>query len=77
VSSNSWTAVFTNRRGGEVRFPLVEDERGKLFLKINGETIPYQIGLNDSEHGTLIHFRTERIAEQEKHDQKQKLDEEK
>jgi len=66
MSTNSWTAVYTNRRGGEVRFPLYEDESGKLFLKISGEAVPYKIGLNDPEHGTLIHFRTERVTEQEK-----------
>jgi len=66
MSTNSWTAVYTNRRGGEVRFPLFEDEHGKLFLKISGEAVPYKIGLNDSEHGELVHFRTERVTEQEK-----------
>jgi hypothetical protein len=62
---SSWEAVYTNVRGGEVRFPLFEDEKGKFFLKISGESVPYKIGLSDPVHGTLIHFRTERVAQME------------
>jgi hypothetical protein len=72
-----WQAVYRDSKGAEIRIPLVEDGAGKLFLEISGESVPYKIGLNDAEHGTLIHFRTERTGEPEKHDQKQKLDEEK
>jgi hypothetical protein len=61
-----WQAVYTYGRGGEVRFPLIEDEHGRLFLEISGESVPYKIGLNDPEHGTFVHFRTERVSEQEK-----------
>jgi hypothetical protein len=75
--SNSWTAVYTDKRGGEVRFPLFMGEHGKLFLKMSGEIAPYKIGLNDSEHGTLIHFRTEQTGQQEKAVQESRLDEEK
>jgi len=65
MSNCNWTAVYVTKHGGQIRFPLVEDENGKLFLKINGEVIPYAIGLNDSEHGTLVRCRMERITEQE------------
>ncbi len=74
--SESWIAVYTDKRGGEVRFPLFEDEHGKLFLKISGEIVPYKIGLNDAEHGTLIHFRTESTGQEETKAQKPQLNEE-
>jgi hypothetical protein len=64
--SNSWIAVYTDKRGGEVRFPLFEGEHGKLFLKISGEAVPFKIGINSAEHGRLIHLRTERSSESEK-----------
>jgi hypothetical protein len=73
--SNSWTAVYVNKRGGQVRFPLVEDENGKRILKISGESLPYQIGLNHPEFGTLIHFRTERTPQPEESATKTKEEE--
>jgi hypothetical protein len=64
--SNSWTAVYTNRRGEQFRFRLFEDRKGKHFLQISAdEIVPYTIGLKSS-GGDLIHFRTENIVAQEK-----------
>ena len=63
MSTNSWTAVFTNGRGDEFRFRLFEDERGKLFLELSAEeTVPYAIGLIHERFGKLVHFKTENIS---------------
>jgi hypothetical protein len=61
---SSWIAIFTNNRGGEVRFPLFENEQGKLFLKIDGKDLPYKIAMNDAEGREIVHFKTLRAPEE-------------
>lgn len=65
MSDSRWEAVYKSNRGQEVRIPLVEDGTGKVFVETkSGRLEPYTVTLEDKKLGHLVHFRTERIAEQ-------------